>query len=671
MPHPARPMSPARRATSAHVVGLGSPGLARLSALCLALLGGLSLVPAAQAAPPVAKAAAKAAAPSAPTAQVWDLTDLYPSVQAWEQAMTATQARAEGLGRYKGTLGQGAAALRQALVALSELRRESARLGSYAGLDADADLRVAAGQERRARTQTLSARIEEQTAWLAPELLALGAARVQAYLAEDADLKLRFGFWLDNTLRAADHTLGLEGEAVLAAGRILLDQPNTVFSQLVDAELPRPSITLSTGQRVKVDTASYEEHRSSPVRADRQKVMDAYFGSLKAFEGSFGAMLNSQVLGDVYAARTRRFDTALEAALFERKLPAEVYRQLVEQAHAGLPTLHRYLRLRQRMLGIQGPLAYHDNYPPLVPRPAGEKYDVEQSKALTLAALAPLGEDYLGPLKRGFASRWMHVAPSPGKQSGAYMNGSAYDVHPYVLLNHSNNYESLSTFAHEWGHAVHTLLSNASQPYETAGYSTFIAESASIANEMLLNDYLVAQAPSRAQKLYFLSQGLEAIRTTFFRQVLFADFQLAMHAEVEQGRPLSGQRLSQMYCGLLRQYYGADQGVMSIAPSTCIEWAYIGHFYYGYYVYQYATSMVGAAEFSAAIGRGDTAARDRFLTLLKAGDSDYPYELYRRAGVDLARPEPYQALMARMNRLLDEFEALLPPAKAAAPQARR
>jgi oligoendopeptidase F len=364
------------------------------------------------------------------------------------------------------------------------------------------------------------------------------------------------------------------------------------------------------------------------------------------------------VQGDVYAARTRRFDTALDAALFDRNLPVEVYRQLVSQAHAALPTLHRYLRLRQRMLGIQGPLAYHDNYPPLVARPAGEHYDVERSKALTLAALAPLGDEYLGPLRRGFDSRWMHVAPGPGKQSGAYMNGSAYDVHPYVLLNHNNDYESLSTFAHEWGHAVHTLLTSAHQPYEQSDYSTFIAESASIANEMLLNDHLVAHAPSRAHKLYYLSQGLEAIRTTFFRQVLFADFQLAMHAEVEQGRPLSGQRLSKMYCGLLEQYYGAAQGVMKIDPAYCIEWAYIGHFYYGYYVYQYATSMVGAAEFSAAIGRGDTAARDRFIALLKAGDSDYPYQLYRQAGVDLARPEPYQALIARMNRLLDEFEAL-------------
>ena len=324
----------------------------------------------------------------------------------------------------------------------------------------------------------------------------------------------------------------------------------------------------------------------------------------------------------------------------------------------------RYLRLRKRMLGIPGLLAYHDNYPPLVPQPPGLRFDIEASKATALAALAPLGDAYLVALDRGFAGRWMHALPQTGKASGGYMEGSAYDVHPYLLLNHTDDYESLSTFAHEWGHAVHTLLSNAQQPYEKADYSSFIAESAAIANEMLLNDHMVATARNRAEKMFYLSKGLESIRTTFFRQVLFADFQLAMHEEVEGGRALSGQRLDDMYCGLLKQYYGEAQAVMKIDPAYCTEWAYIPHFYQGFYVYQYATSMVGAAQFTEDILRDGVPARERFIDLLKAGGSDYPYELYRRAGVDMAQAAPYQALMLRMNRLLDEFEALArPPAR--------
>jgi len=238
------------------------------------------------------------------------------------------------------------------------------------------------------------------------------------------------------------------------------------------------------------------------------------------------------------------------------------------------------------------------------------------------------------------------------------MNGSAYDVHPYLLLNHNGDFQSLSTLAHEWGHAVHTLLATRAQPYEKSGYSTFIAESASIGNEMLLNDYMVAHAQSRQEKLYYLGEGLESIRTTYFRQVQFAEFELAIHEELEQGKPLSGERMTEMYCSVLRKYYGEAEGVMKIDPQYCIEWAVVPHFYYNFYVYQYATSMAGAAELTDQILNEGAPARARFLALLSAGGSDYPYELYKRAGIDMATPAPYRALAARMNRLMDEIEKL-------------
>jgi oligoendopeptidase F len=608
-------------------------------------------------APAIGAIAARAPA-AGPT---WDLRDLYATPEAWAAALQLARERVQKLDTLKGTLGGSAVAMRTALVTISDLRREADRLAVYANLNGDEDRRVAPGQQRRAQGQELAASLAERSAWVAPELLAMGEPKVRAFLAEDEALRRRFGFSLDNTLRRAAHTLGAEAEAVLAASSQLLEQPYNVFSQLSDAELPRSKVRLSNGKLVSLDQAAYEQHRGTAVRADRQRVMSGFLGSLRAFHGTFGANLNAKVIGDIYDARARHFDNSLEAALFDSNMPVGVYRQLVAQTHAALPTLHRYLRLRQRMLGIRGPLAYHDNYPPLVPQPPGLRYDIEASKATTLAALAPMGDEYLAALQRGFAGRWMHAPPQTGKASGAYMAGAAYDVHPYLLLNHTDDYESLSTFAHEWGHAVHTLLTAASQPYEKSDYSTFIAESASIANEMLLNDHMVATARNRAEKMFFLSKGLESIRTTFFRQVLFADFQLAMHEEVEAGKALSGQRLDDLYCGLLKQYYGEAEGVMKIDPAYCTEWAYVGHFYYGYYVYQYATSMVGAAQFTDAILHDGAPARERFVTLLKAGGSDYPYDLYRRAGIDMAQPAPYQALMVRMNRLLDEFEALAGP----------
>jgi oligoendopeptidase F len=248
--------------------------------------------------------------------------------------------------------------------------------------------------------------------------------------------------------------------------------------------------------------------------------------------------------------------------------------------------------------------------------------------------------------------------PSQGKKSGAYMNGSAYDVHPYLLLNHNDDFEALSTFAHEWGHAVHTQLTRRAQPFEKSNYPTFTAESASIGNEMLLSDYMVANARTRAEKLYYLGEAVESIRTTYFRQVMFAEFELAIHAELEQGKPLSGARMSEMYCGLLRKYYGEAQGVMKIDPEYCVEWEGVPHFYYNFYVYQYATSMAGAAYLTSAIKTGGEPARQRFLALLSAGGSDYPYELYKQAGLDMATGTAYRALVARMNRLLDQIEEL-------------
>jgi oligoendopeptidase F len=588
----------------------------------------------------------------------WDLGDLYPGVEAWNAAYAKARAQVEKLDRFKGSLGNGADDMLKALSAISDLRQQAVRLAVYAGLEADEDTRVAAAQERRQQAQALQTLLDEKTAWLAPEVIALGETKVSSFLSSNAELRQHFDFFLKNTLRSAPHTLGVEAEAVLAASGDVLSQPNNVFQQLADAELPYPTIELSGGQKVRLDQAAYTKYRAVPSRADRKAVFDAFWGAFKSYQGTMGANLATQDLGDVFTAKSRRFDGALEAALFSDNMPPTVYRTLVAQTNAALPTLHRYLRLRKRLLGIDGELAYYDNYPTLFASSSVPKFSVAESERITLAALAPMGEEYLALLRKGFAGRWMSALPHQGKHAGAYMNGSAYAVHPYLLLNHNDDYESLSTLAHEWGHAVHTMLTDTNQPYEKSEYSTFIAESASIGNEMLLNDYMVEHAKTRDEKLFYLGEGLESIRTTFFRQVMFAEFQLQMHQEIEQGKPLSGERLSDLYCKLLRRYYGETEGVMKIDPLYCTEWEYIPHFYYGFYVYQYATSMAGAAEFTDAILKEGAPARDRFINMLKAGGSDYAYPLYLRAGIDMATPAPYQALVARMNRVMDQIEAL-------------
>jgi oligoendopeptidase F len=445
---------------------------------------------------------------------------------------------------------------------------------------------------------------------------------------------------------------------VLATAGDVLQQPDAIYGQLANSDLPYPTVTLSDGSKVRLDQSAYEKYRQSPNRADRKLVFDAFWGAWKKYESSDGAILTAGVMGNVFMAKARKQPNALAAALFPDAMPEEVYRTLVAQANAGLPTLHRYFKLRKQLLGIKGELQYYDIYPTMFPGKNIPKFTIADSERLSAEALAFYGEEYLGLLKRGFAGKWMDAQPRAHKNSGAYMNGSAYDVHPYLLLNHNDDYGGLSTFAHEWGHAVHTLLTVKNQPYEKANYSTFIAESASIANEMLLNDYMVAHARTKEEKLYYLGEGLESIRGTFFRQVMFAEFELAIHETIEKGMPLSGARMTEIYCGLLKRYHGEAEGVMHVDPAYCIEWAFVPHFFYNFYVYQYATSMAGAAQFTDAIVREGPPAATRFLTMLRAGGSDYPYELYKRAGIDMASPAPYAALIARMNRIMDDIEAL-------------
>jgi len=604
---------------------------------------------------------AQASQPAAAAAQ-WDLTDLYPTPQAWRAELERVREAAARLSSYKGTLESSSTGMLRGLDAISRVRRDYLRVAVYASLNADTDIRVAANQESEQQTQSLGTLISEQTAWLAPEIISISGDTITAFVAAEPELGRRFGYFLDNTHRGAPHTLSLEAESLLAAAGNVLQQPGNLHNQFANAELKFPKITLSSGESVQLSAASYTKYRQVAQRADRKLVFDNFWAGWKNYEGTLGSMLTTQVMGDVFSARARRFDSALQSALFPDNMPVDVYRRLVSEANAALPTLHRYLKLRKRVLGISDDLQYYDNYPPLFPPAAAPAFDIDASKRITLEALKPLGEPYLAQLKRGFAGRWMSLYPAEGKRSGAYMNGSAYDVHPYVLLNHNNDFDSLSTFAHEWGHAVHSLLAHDAQPFETADYSTFIAESASIGNEMLLEDYLVANAKSREEKLYYLGNAVESIRTTFFRQVMFGEFELAMHEVLEKGQPLSGQRLSEMYCGLLRRYYGEAEGVMKIDPAYCIEWAFIPHLYYNFYVYQYATSMAGAAYMTDQLqkpGATGVQARERFLNLLRAGGSDYPYELYRKAGLDMATAMPYQALIARMNRLMDQIEALM------------
>lgn len=584
--------------------------------------------------------------------QTWVLTDLFATPEAWAAERVAVLKALPALAGYRGRLGTDAATLRTALQAISDVQRRALRLNTYAGLVADSDTSVASAQERRQLAIALMGQLGEATAYVQPEVLGVGAERIAAFQNADPGLS-RFAFQLKDILRKARFTLGAEAEGVIAAASTPLAGAQQIRTQLVDSDLPWPEVTLSTG-KARLDQAAYTAARESPNREDRKLVFETFFAAFDRYKSSLAAALSTQVQSDIFAAKAHRHANAMEAALSDAgNVPPGVYRTLIEETGRGLPQLHRYFEVRRRLLGLED-MHYYDIYPPLARLDV--TFDLAETRRLTLAAVAPLGAAYVDTLARATASPWADYLPRRNKVSGAYMNGDAYDAHPYLLLNLTGNYDSVSTFAHEWGHAMHTLLADKAQPFETAGYSIFLAEIASTMNEQLLAAHMLARARTKQEKIYYLGALLELFRATFYRQAMFAEFELLIHETVEKGGALSGEGMNAMYLDLLRKYHGPK---VTIDPAVACEWAYVPHFYYDFYVYQYATSIAASAYFAEQVTSGGPKARDNYLGVLQAGGSDYPVDILKRAGLDMTSPAPYRALIDRFAKTLDQIEALI------------
>jgi oligoendopeptidase F len=589
------------------------------------------------------------------TADRWDLSELYPSVSAWNADAARVDAQLKELSSCKGHLGDSAARFKQCLDLQADLSKRYRRLSTYSSEQAAEDTGNPAFLELDQKSDLLGARAHEAAAFVDPEILHLGAQRVTQLLAAEPSLSI-YRFPLEQTLRKAPHTLDDAAEALIAKFALMDDAGGSAYTILANADIPWPKIRLTSGEEITLDASAYTKYRAVPNREDRKKVMDAFFGTFKTYERTFGVTLYSQLKQSSVYAKVRNYPDSLAQALDAHNVPLQVIDTLIAQCNATLPTLHRYFRLRARMLGVPQ-LHYYDIYPPLV---HGDiQLPLATGKKLVLEAVAPLGKDYVAAMAHGFGHRWMDAYPRPHKLSGAHEDGAAYDVHPYVLINYNDDYESVSTIAHEWGHAMHSYLANQAQPYVLSDYPIFIAEIASTFNEELLLQHVTKTAKSANERLYYLGSALEQLRATFYRQAMFAEFERAIHARVDRGEPLSGEALTRSYCEVLKRYHGVSAGVVDLDDAYCLEWAYIPHFYGSFYVYQYATSIAAAQLFAKRVAAHEPGALPRYLELLKAGDSDYPYELVKKAGVDLATPAPYQALAARMNSIMDEIEAIL------------
>lgn len=591
-----------------------------------------------------------------PVEETWNLEDLYPSPQAWEEAKRELVAEFDSFKAFEGKLGKSPQDLSACLQLASKVEKELSRLQDYAHRASDQDTRNAETLARKQAISQVATTFNTKTSFIVPEILLLDKKTIETFLQKEPQLA-PYRFYLNDLLRRKPHILSKKEEAIIAKAGLMSDAAYSIYSVFSNAELPYPEIELSTKEKVLLDNSGFARHRAVPQRADREKVFQSFFGTLSHFKQTLGTQLYANIKTNMFYSQVRNYDNTLTAALYPNNIPEEVYHTLVKNVNDNLDTFHRYLRLKQRMLGVEQ-LKYSDLYAPVV-KNVDLEYTIPQAEEMITEALAPMGEDYLKALKKAFDNRWIDYHPTIGKRSGAYSSGSSYDVHPYILMNFNGKYNDVSTLAHELGHALHSYFSNKNQPYPLANYPIFVAEVASTLNEALLIQKQLEEINDDNIRLSLLMNYLDGMKGTLFRQTQFAEYELKIYQTAEEGTPLTGENLTRIYEELVKTYYGHDKGICDVNETVKYEWSYIPHFYYNYYVYQYATSYTASVALAEKILNNEPNIVDKYLEFISSGGSDYPIELLKKAGVDLTTSQPFEKSMDMMNRLIDEIESIL------------
>jgi len=591
-----------------------------------------------------------------PVEYKWKLEDLYSSDAAWNKAKQELVAQFDEITKYQGKLAGSASDLLACLEFNSRVSKEFGRLYSYAHMKSDEDTRNSNYLAMEQEMQQLSTDYSSKAAFITPEIAEMDKDKIDKFIEQKRGLKI-YKMALYDIQRMKAHTLSEKEEKILAEASLLASGPSTIYGVFSNAELPYPEIELNDGTMAKLTKAGYARHRASTNRKDREAVFQAFWETFTKFKGTFGTQLYANVKKDMFYARTRGYESSLRSALDSDNIPTEVYMALIENVTNNLDSFHRYLNLKKRMLGVET-LKYSDVYAPVV-KGVDLEYTFDEAKELVLDSIKPLGSSYGRIVKKAFDERWIDVYPTPGKRAGAYSSGSAYDVHSYILLNYNGQYDDVSTLAHELGHTMHSYYSNKNQPYPTADYSIFVAEVASTFNEALLIDKMLKEIKDDDTRLSLLMNYLDGIKGTVFRQTQFAEFELRIHEKAERGEPLTGDVLSEIYGEILKKYYGHDKGLCHIDDLYAVEWAYVPHFYYNFYVYQYSTSFTASTALAEKVLSKEKGTVGKYIEFISSGGSDYPIELLKKAGVDMTDAEPFNKTMTAMNRTMDEIEAIL------------
>ena len=581
----------------------------------------------------------------------WNLGDMYASVDAWEKELGEIAAIVEELEKLEGAVMASAGNLLRALALSAECGQKLGLAFNYAERLFDQDQKNNEHQAMSQRMYALATEVESRTAFINPEILAVDEGTLERFYEEEPGLAL-YRLQIEELLRTRAHRLSADQEKLVAMTGEMA-QTDQVYSIINNADFVYPEITDENGEQVRLTHGNFVPLEESADRRVRKEAFENYYRVYQQFANTLAGLYNGQVKQQIFYAKARRYASTLEAAVDANNVPVKVYENLIAAVNQNLDKMHRYVSIRKRCLGVDE-LHMYDIYTPMI-ADAARKIPFEETKETVLQALAPLGEEYVAKVKEGFENRWIDVYENEGKRSGAYSAG-AYGVHPYVLLNHNDTLDNMFTLAHEMGHAMHSHYSNQNQPFIYSQYRIFVAEVASTCNEVLLMEYLLAHTEDKKERAYLLNHYLDSFKGTVYRQTMFAEFEMRTNRMAEQGESLNADNLCALYLELNKKYYGPD---MVSDPQIAYEWARIPHFYYNFYVYQYATGFSAAVALAHGILKEGAPAVERYKQFLSGGCSKSPVELLKTAGVNMEEPAPVQDALQVFGAVLDEIEELL------------
>ncbi|OBS61476.1 oligopeptidase PepB [Enterococcus mundtii] len=587
-----------------------------------------------------------------PEKLTWDLTPIFSSDQEFDKKYEELTEELKNSEHYKGTLGNGATAFLEALEFVLTMYRKVELIYVYSHLKNDQDTTDTTYQALYARAGSLLSKVSEAIAWYEPEVLQLSDEQIWQYFEEEPKLEV-YRHYVKQMVDNRAHILSADQEALLAGAGEIFGASSGTFAVLNNADLEFPTITGENGEKIQLSHGVYGQLLESTNREVREAAFKGLYSVYAQFRNTFASTLGTHIKGHNFKAKARRYASAREAALSNNHIPESVYDTLVTVVNKHLPLLHRYMELRKRLLNVET-LHMYDLYTPVLGE-APIKFTYEEAVEKAIESLAPMGEEYLAVVKEAFSNRWIDVVENKGKRSGAYSSGS-YDTNPYILMNWHDTLDQLFTLVHEMGHSVHSYFTRSNQPFVYGDYSIFLAEIASTTNENILTEHLLATEEDPRVRAYVLNHYLDGFKGTIFRQTQFAEFEHFMHQEDAKGTPLTSEYLSESYGELNAKYYGP---AVEKDPEIKDEWARIPHFYYNYYVYQYSTGFSAASALAKKIWEKEPGALDAYLTYLKAGNSDYPVEVMKKAGVDMTQAAYIEDAMAVFEQRLNELEALV------------